>query len=98
MYPVQFTVNPTTNLHVNISHFIAIDQEIKQVAMEEIQTRINNPSTQSKMYILEIFNTLLGIDRPSDRSVQMADLDLPQGHTHLTIPSNRFSRAVYLAN
>ena len=28
----------------------------------------------------------------------MVDSDLPHGHTHLTIPNNRFSRAVFLAN
>ena len=41
---------------------------------------------------------LLGADRPSDRSVQMADPDLPQGQTHLTFPSNRFARAMCLTN
>ena len=44
------------------------------------------------MYIPEIFNNLLGTDKPSDRSVQMADLDFPHGHTHLIIPSNRFCK------
>ena len=34
------------------------------------------------MYILEIFNSLLGADRPSDESVQMADPDPLHGHTH----------------
>ena len=51
-----------------------------------------------KMYIPEIFNHLHRADRSSNVSNQMVDSDLPQGHTHLTIPSNRFSRAVCLAN
>ena len=37
------------------------------------------------MYIPEIFDSLLGTDRPSKGSVQMVDPDLQQGHTHLTI-------------
>ena len=32
------------------------------------------------MYIPEILSILLGVDGPSDGSVQMADPDLPQGH------------------
>ena len=48
------------------------------------------PELQPKeMCIEEIINIFLGAGRPSDGSVQMADLHLPQGHTYLTIPSNR---------
>ena len=50
------------------------------------------------MYIQEIFNYPLGADKSSTESNQVVDSDLPQGHTHLTIPSSRFSRAVCLEN
>ena len=50
------------------------------------------------MYIPEILNSLLGVDKPPYCSVQMADPDLPQGHTHASIPGDRFSRAMYLEN
>ena len=68
---------------------------------EAIHIRINNPMLNcntGKMYISEIFNSLPVTDRPSDRSVQMADTNLQHYHTNLTIPINRFSRAVCLAN
>ena len=61
-------------------------------------TNQHSITTWEKIYTSEIFNSLLGADRPSDRSVQMADLDLPQGHTHLTMQTTRFSTAVCLAN
>ena len=51
-----------------------------------------------KMSIPEIFNRFLEADRSSDGSVQMAKPDLPKGHTPLTIPSSRFSKAVCLEN
>ena len=50
------------------------------------------------MYILEIFNHLLRVDGSINESNQVVDLELPQGHVHLTILSNRFSRAVCLVN
>ena len=64
------TVKATTTAYVNIYHFIAIDQDSKQVART----------------------------RPSNGSVEIVDPDLPEGHTDLTIPSNRFSKAVCLLN
>ena len=47
-----------------------------------------------KMYIAKIFNHLLVADRSSIEYNQVVDSDLPQDHTHLTIPSNRSSREV----
>ena len=52
---------------------------------------INNPALNcntGKMYILEIFNNLLGADRSTNESYQMGDSKHPQAHTHLTILSN----------
>ena len=92
-------VNQTITL-VNISHFKVIDQDSKQVAREAIHIKINNPvhnCNKGKMYIPEIFNSLLGADRLSDRLVQVVGPDLPQGHIHLTIPISRFARALCLA-
>ena len=89
--------------HDNISHFKLIDQDRKQVAREArkaIHIRINNLAlshNRGKLYIPWMYNNLLGADRPSYLSVQMAEPALQQGHTHLTIPSNRFSRTVCLA-
>ena len=87
------------HLHANISHSKVIYQDSKQIATEAIMkdSRNNNPALNcntGKMCIPEIFNNLLGAEKPSDGSVQMADPDLPQGHMHLTIPYNRYSRAV----
>ena len=81
--------------HVNISNFKLIDQDRKQFAREAIHIWIINMALScntGKLYILEIFNSLLG----ADRSFQIADF--LQGHTHLTIPRNRLCRAVCLAN
>ena len=50
------------------------------------------------MYIWEIFKYLLGADVSTNDSYLLADSDLPQGHSHLTIPNNRFSGTVWLAN
>ena len=63
----------------NISHFKVIDQDIEQFPREDreaIHIRINNPSLNwntGKIYIPEFFNSLLGADRSSDGSVQIAD-------------------------
>ena len=68
-------------------------------ARETNHIRINNPALNcntGNRCIPEIWNNLLGVDRPSERPVQVPGLNLPKGHTHLTIPSNRFSRAVCL--
>ena len=51
-----------------------------------------------KMYILEIFNNLLGADGSTNESNLMEDSDHQQSHIHLTILSNRFGRAACLAN
>ena len=91
-------------IHANTSHFKVINYDGKQVtrqARETIHIRINNPTpihNRGKMYIPEIIKSLLEADKPSEGSVQMADSNLPQGHKHLNIPSNRFSREVCLAN
>ena len=88
----------------NILHFKIIDQDSKQVAREARDAtciRINNSALShntGKMYIPEIFNHLLGVDESTNESNQDVDSDLPQGHTHLTILTNRFSRTVHLAN
>ena len=55
---------------------------------EAIHIRINIPA----------FNHILGTDRSSSKSNHMVDSNLPHGHTHLTISSNRLSRTVYLAS
>ena len=99
-------IHGESNYHpcANITHFKEIDQDNKQIAMEAkeaIHIEINSSALSHdtrKIYFPEIFNSPLGTDRFSDGSVTMEDTDLPQGHTHLTIPSNRFSRAVCLAN
>ena len=81
-----------------------IDQDSKQVAREAWETIhiiINNPALKhntGKMYIPGIFIDLLGTDSSLSKSNLMVDSDLSQGHTHLTIPSNKFSRAVDSAN
>ena len=86
------------------SHFKITDQDNKQEAREAreaIHIGINNPALHhntGKMYIPEIFSHLLGADRYSRESNQVVDSDLPQGYTHLTIASDRFSQAVCLAN
>ena len=86
--------------HANISHFKVINQDSKQVAREAreaIHIMINNPAlnhNRVKMFIPEIFNSLLGADRPSNGSLQVADPNFPLCHSHLIIASNRFSRAV----
>ena len=88
--------NPWTT----IAHFKILDQDSKQVTREAIHIRINKPDLNcntGKMYIPEIFKCLLGADRYSNNSDQMVDSDLPKGSSHLTIPTNRFSRAVCLA-
>ena len=62
--------------YANISHFEVMDQDRKQLAREAIHIRMNNPAlncTTRIMYILEIFNSLLGADKLSDGSVKMAD-------------------------
>ena len=86
----------------NISHLMIIGHDNKQVEHgEAIHIRINNPALNYKtgtMNIPEIFNKLLGADGSSNESNQMVDSDHPQGLTHLTVPSNRFPRAVCLAN
>ena len=92
-----------TNNHpwTNISHFKILDQDNKQAVREAIHIRINNPTLNcntGRMYIPEIFNHLLGADRSTDESQQVADSDLSQGHTHLTIQGNRFFRSACLAN
>ena len=77
-----------------------IDQDSTHVARkatEVIHIKINNPALNEntgKMYIPEIFNQLLGAHRYSNELDQMLDSDLPQGHSHFTIPSKRISRAV----
>ena len=104
MSTVQFTntIFPT-NTRATISHFKIIDQDSKQVtrkATETIHMGLNDPDLKQntgKTYIPEIFNNLHDADRSSNDFKQVVDLDLPQGHTHLTIPSNRFSRVVCLA-
>ena len=79
-------------------------QDSKQVTREireATQIRINNPAPNyntRKMYIPEIFNKLLRADGSTNESNLMGDSDCLQGHTHLTIQSNRFARAVCLAN
>ena len=88
----------------NTSNFKMIDQDSKQVtreAREVIYIKISNATLNyntGKMYMPEIFNHLLGKDRSFSESNQVVNSDLPQGHTHPIIPSNRFSRAVCLVN
>ena len=95
---------PNNHPIAKISHFKIIEQDSKQVAREtreDIHIGINNHAlncSTGKMHIPEIFKCLLGVDRSSNESDQMIDSDLPLGHTHLTIPSNMFSRAVCLVN
>ena len=87
----------------NISHFKIIDQDSKQVAREAreaIHIRINNPDlncNMGKMYIPEILNNLPWSDVSTNESYSLGDSDHPQSHIHLTVPSNRFARAVCLA-
>ena len=60
----------------NIFHFKIIDQDSKQVAREAIHIRINNPAFNcniGKMYILEIFNNLLGAKGATTACNQMGD-------------------------
>ena len=105
MTSAMYIYSKSTNYpHANIPHFKVIDQDNKQIAIEAgeaFNIRINNTALNQntvQMYIPEILSILLGAARPSDGSVQMADPDLPQGHIHLTISINRFSRVAYLVN
>ena len=72
---------PNNHSHASMSHFKVIDQDSKQVVREArvaIHIRISNLALScntGKMYILEIFNCLLGAGRPSDGSDQMAGSD-----------------------
>ena len=96
-------IHSIPNIHPssNSSHFKIIDQHSKQVVREAIHITIRNHvfnCNTGKMYIPEIFNHLLGVDRSSNESDEMVDSNLPQGCTHLTFPSNRFFSAVCLAN
>ena len=96
--PFTNTTFPTTN---SLPDTPITDQDSKQAAREAIHIGINNPALHhntGKMYIPEIFSHLLGADRYSRESNQVVDSDLPQGYTHLTIASDRFSQAVCLAN
>ena len=87
-----------------ISQFKIIEQDSKQVAREArkvIHIRTNNPTlnyNMGKIYIPEIFSNLLGPDRSSNKSNPVGDSDCPKSHIHLTIPINRFARAVCFAN
>ena len=67
---------------------------------EAIHIRMDNftLNRNTQMYIQEIFRSPLGVDWPSNRSVQTAHPDHPQGHTHCSFPGNRFLTAVCLAN
>ena len=78
-----------------------IDQGSKQVATEAIHIGINNPALNSsagKMNISQIIKHLLGEDRSSNKSNEVVDLNLQEGHTYLTILNNRFFRVVCLTN
>ena len=102
MEPVQFTstMNQTT---IPCQQFPLQSNRSRQQTncQRSLHIWINNlalnPNT-AKICIPEIFNSLLGADRPSDRSVQMVEPDLPQSQTHLAIASNRFSRAMPFGN
>ena len=106
MYAESFisTVNANTTAYAKISHFIVKDPDSKEGARDTskaIHIRINNLSLNHntvKMYIPEIFNNLLGANSLSNGSVEIVDPDLPEGHTDLTIPSNRFSKAMCFLN
>ena len=88
----------------NISHSQIIDQDSKQVASkvrEAIHIRINNPAlnhNMGKMCMPEIFNNLLGADGSTSDANPLGISHHRQSHNHLTILSNRFTRAVCLAN
>ena len=66
-----------------------------------IHIRITNPTfncNTKNMYILEVFNNLLGADGSTKESNQMGNSDHLQGHTYLSTPSNGFAKEVCLAN
>ena len=94
-------INSISNKHsqANIFYFKIIDQDSKHDAREDGETihiRINDLALKfitGKMYILEIFNYLLGADRSSNEPNQV-DSDLPQCCAYLTIPSKIYSKTI----
>ena len=68
----------------------------KPSILEPNKPALNNNT--GKIYIPETFNHFPQVDSSSNESDETVEGDLTQGHTHLTIPSNKFSRAVYLVN
>ena len=98
MSPVQYinTTFLTTTPEPTSPTIKIIYQDAKQVAREAIHIRINSSALHcntGKMYIPKIFSYLFGGYRSSNESNQVVDSDLPQGHTYLTIPSNRLFSA-----
>ena len=91
MSPVQFTYARKLTKTAN-----KLSEKLKKLSILQPTTL---PSTviQEKCTSQKSSTTFLGVDRSSNESDQMVDSDLPQHHMHLTIPSNRFSRAVSLA-
>ena len=67
------------NPWAKVSYFMILDQDNKQVtreAREAIHITVSNPALSCnirKMYIPEIFNCLLRVDRSSSESDQMID-------------------------
>ena len=63
-----------------ISCYLEVVKQVAREARKAIHIRISNPAfncNTRKMYIPEIFNHLLGADRSSNESSQVADSDLP---------------------
>ena len=100
--PVQFTnIVFNNNPKANISHFKIIDQDSKQVAREGIHIRINDPALNCNTGKCTSQKSLTTFLEQMDLQMSLTHWETQTTHNvtfHLTVPRNRFARAVCLTN